>query len=44
MIRYLTSLSPAEIAIVALLWALISTAITLWLCPRLFRFTPRDYE
>lgn len=44
MIRYLTSLTPAEIAIAAFIWALISIAVVLWLCPRLFRFVPREWE
>jgi len=44
MIRYLTSLTPAEIALVAFLWALFSIAVTIWLCPRLFRFVDRDYD
>ena len=44
MIRYLTSLTPAEIAIAAFLWALISAAVVIWLCPRLFRFVDRDYD
>lgn len=28
----------------ALLWVVVSTAVTLWLCPRLFRYAPRTDE
>lgn len=44
MIRLLASLSPAQIALVCLLWASVCAAITVWLCPRIFRFTPKDDE
>lgn len=33
-----------DIALAALLWANVSTMITIWLCPRLFRFLPGDDE
>lgn len=30
--------------LLAMLWAAISIKVTLWLCPRIFRFTPKDDE
>ncbi len=30
--------------LLAMLWAAISIEVTLWLCPRIFRFMPKDDE
>ena len=30
--------------LLAMLWAAISIEFALWLCPRIFRFTPKDDE
>ena len=30
--------------LLAMLWAAISIEVTLWLCPRIFRYMPQDDE
>ena len=42
MIEFITKLPPDEFALLAFLWACISMWSTVWICPRLFRFTDGD--
>lgn len=37
-------MSLLEITLLAALWAMASSGLVLWICPRLFRFTPEDDE
>ena len=37
-------MTTLEIALVAGLWAAISSGFVVWLCPRLFQFTSEDKD